>query len=100
MHQNFLRFLPAFAGLLLCGTSLSAAEPLLPADKSIADVIDHYIDARLRQAMVSAAPPADEANLARRLYLDLAGRIPTADEARAFAQSTDPDRRARLIDTL
>ena len=43
-------------------------------------------------------PAADDHNLARRLYLDLAGRIPTADEARAYARSTEPDKRAKLIE--
>ena len=36
----------------------------------------------------------------RRLTLDLAGRIPTAAESRAYVASTDPDKRARLIDRL
>ena len=43
---------------------------------------------------------ADDATLIRRLTLDLAGRIPTAAESRAFVGSTDPDKRARLVDRL
>lgn len=43
---------------------------------------------------------ATDCVLARRLYLDLAGRIPTAAEARAFVDSTDPEKRAKLVDGL
>jgi len=100
MNQTSLRNLPAMFGLLLAGAYVSAAEPLLPADRPIAEVIDHYVDAKLGQAKVKPAPPADDHTLARRLYLDLAGRIPTADEARAYAQSTDADRRAKLTEAL
>ena len=36
----------------------------------------------------------------RRVHLDLAGRIPTAAEARAFAAASASDKRARLVDAL
>lgn len=44
-----------------------------------------------------AAP--DEVFL-RRIYVDIAGRIPTSDEAREFLASKDKDKRAKLIDKL
>jgi hypothetical protein len=100
MFRTHLRILPAIVGLFLAGASSSGAEPLLPSDRPMAAVIDHYIDARLHQAKVQPAPPTDDHTVVRRLYLDLAGRIPTADEARAYAQSSDADKRARLIDAL
>src|SRR5207247_1645348 len=46
------------------------------------------------------APPASDAEFLRRVYLDLAGTIPTADEARAFLADTDPSKREKLIDRL
>jgi hypothetical protein len=36
----------------------------------------------------------------RRVYLDLAGRIPTVYEARTFLDDKRPDKRARLVDEL
>ena len=78
----------------------TGAADLLPADRPIGEVVDHYIDAVLRRGGVKPADPADDATLFRRLTLDLAGRIPTAAESRAYVASTDPDKRARLVDRL
>ncbi len=36
----------------------------------------------------------------RRAYLDLAGRIPTMEEAKAFAADAAPEKRSRLVDKL
>ena len=43
---------------------------------------------------------AADAVMARRLHLDLAGRIPTKAEAQAYVRSTDPGKRAALVDRL
>lgn len=45
-------------------------------------------------------PPASDDVLVRRLYLDIAGRIPTVEEIDAYTKSADPQKRAKLIDTL
>jgi hypothetical protein len=57
---------------------------------------------RIDQAIAArpAAPPADDAEFLRRVYLDLTGTIPTAAEARAFLQDTSPAKRQALIDRL
>ena len=46
------------------------------------------------------AGQADDAEFLRRVYLDLAGRIPTRDEAVAFFDDKDPEKRTKLIDKL
>ncbi len=90
----------AIAALLLVLDSPARAGDLLPPDRPIEEVVDHYIDGALRKGAVKAATAADNGTLVRRLTLDLAGRIPTAAESRAFIESTDPDKRPRLVERL
>jgi hypothetical protein len=85
--------------LVVVGPVIGAGE-ILPPDRPIAEVVDHYIDAALRKESVTAAAAADDATLIRRLTLDLAGRIPSAAELRAFIASSERDKRARLVDRL
>ena len=84
---------------LASGPSAQTAE-LLPPDRAIDEVVDHYLDARIVAAGLNPAPPADDATLIRRLTLDLNGRIPTPAEVRQFVESTEPDKRAKLVDRL
>lgn len=46
------------------------------------------------------APRADDAEFLRRIWLDLAGRIPTADQTRQFLADPSPDKRSALVDRL
>lgn len=84
----------------LAPTSLLAADQLPPPTAAIAQVIDDQVDRALAKAGVKAAPAVDDANLIRRLTLDLAGRIPTTAEVQAYATSTAPDKRTQLIEHL
>lgn len=49
---------------------------------------------------LQANPPASDEIIVRRLYLDIAGRIPTVEETESFLRSNDPQKRAKLIDQL
>ena len=44
--------------------------------------------------------PASDEQFVRRVYLDIAGRIPNYDEAQAFLKAGGSDKRAKLIDQL
>ncbi len=66
----------------------------------LARVIDAAVDQRLAAEKVQASPQADDAEFLRRVYLDLAGHIPPAAKATEFLDSTDPAKRAKLIDEL
>ena len=85
---------------LVLAVSAAPADELLPPDRPIEQVVDHYLDARLQEDGIVPATPADDATLVRRLTLDLAGRIPTVEETRAFVASTQPDKRVGLVDQL
>ncbi len=78
----------------------SRADELLPANKPYGEVIDHYIGAKLKKEKITPVPQANDATLVRRLYLDLAGRIPSPAEAQAFINSKDPQKRLKLIEEL
>lgn len=62
--------------------------------------IDALLEEDWQKHGVPANAPADDATFVRRVHLDLVGRIPTLEEARAFLESRAPDKRARLIDAL
>jgi hypothetical protein len=85
---------------LVAVASASRGQEILAPDRPIAEVIDHYLDLKLKTAKVTPAPQASDLTLARRLHLDLAGRIPTPNEAREFVKSTDPQKRTKLIEEL
>ena len=77
----------------MCVGAANAAEPLHVQ-------IDALVEAKAKADGVPLSASADDAEFARRAYLDFAGRIPTADEAKAFLADTSADKRAKLIDKL
>ena len=62
--------------------------------------IDESVLAGLKQGATPANTPATDAQLVRRLHLDITGRIPTAQEARSFLADPSTGKRAALINTL
>jgi hypothetical protein len=62
--------------------------------------IDELLAKGWEKAGLKPNAPASDDVLVRRLYLDIAGRIPTVEEIAAYTKSADPQKRAKLIDTL
>lgn len=62
--------------------------------------IDAFVGQSLAEAGFMAAPPADRTALIRRLYDDLWGLPPTAQEIAAFAADESPTAYEQLVDRL
>ncbi|MBA4063155.1 MAG: hypothetical protein C0501_05475 [Isosphaera sp.] len=85
----------AAALLLLAPAAAPAAGP-----RDLSAGIDARLAAAHKAAGLTPAPRAEAHQLLRRVYLDLLGRVPTADEAAAFLKDADPDKHHTLIDAL
>lgn len=70
------------------------------AKSSFAQTIDKHIDARLQSASIAKSPQADDEEFVRRIYLDLHGVVPRAEQAAAFVADRSADKRTQLIDKL
>lgn len=66
----------------------------------VRDPIDAFILAKLEEAEISPAPPADRRDLIRRVYLDLIGLPPTPEAVEAFVNDTSPDAYEKVVDEL
>ncbi len=70
------------------------------SDPPLKSEIDRLVHTQLRRLRIEPSPPASDEVFLRRVFLDVIGRLPAPDEARAFLADTDPEKRSRLIDGL
>lgn len=90
-------------------TETTPAKPLsppslpIPSTKdaaAIAKVIDDEVLRKLTEVKLSPSAICSDVEFLRRAYLDITGTIPSAEHAKAFIDSTDTDKRAKLLDEL
>lgn len=62
--------------------------------------VDGHVHRKLRKLNIVPSEPADDATFQRRVYLDIIGTLPSADEARRFQNDSHPQKRVRLVDEL
>jgi hypothetical protein len=77
----------------------SAAGPDYPAVQAN-NFVDRFVFEKLRRMNVLPSALSSDEHFLRRVYLDVLGTLPTADEAVEFLDSRDPAKRAKLIDAL
>lgn len=65
-----------------------------------ANFIDEHIINRLARLQLHQSAPAADEKFLRRVYVDIIGRVPTADEAAAFLDDSSTDKREQLVDRL
>jgi hypothetical protein len=90
----------AFGRALLCLAALATATDPARAEERLHVVIDRLIALQTPEYDKLAAPICTDDEFVRRIYLDLAGMIPTAAETRAFLADAEPNKREKLIDKL
>jgi len=62
--------------------------------------VDDHVFVKLRTLRTTPSAPCSDGEFCRRVYLDLLGALPTADEARAFFREGASDKRERLVESL
>lgn len=73
---------------------------LTDADAAIIDFINQEIRQTWKDNGIEPSPVADDAEWIRRVYLDVVGHIPEAEEVEKFLANKDKHKRARLIAEL
>jgi hypothetical protein len=68
--------------------------------KALAERIDKVINQRLVRENVKPAAKADDATFARRLHIDLVGKIPSLLEIKDYLENDSPDRLDDRLDEL
>lgn len=79
------------------------SKPDVPKVKDTAWVknpIDAFVLAKLEEAGLKPAPPADKGAMVRRVYYNLVGLPPTPEQVDAFVKDERPDAYERLIEGL
>ena len=73
-----------------------AVTNLLP----VKNFIDQHVFNKLKKLGIPSSPLSDDAMFARRVFIDLTGRLPTAEQAQKFIEDKSPNKRDALIDLL
>jgi hypothetical protein len=79
---------------------LPPAEGFVWPNPPATNFIDTLVFDRLQKIRIAPSDLCDDETFLRRVTLDLAARLPTVEEYRAFMADTTADKRARTIDAL
>jgi hypothetical protein len=79
---------------------VQTVSPAVFTDASRANFIDDLVLEKLSALNIPPSPSSDDSEFVRRIYLDTIGLLPTVDEATAFLEDTDPQKRHKLIEHL
>ena len=98
------------AGSVVPGSAVAQVNPLGPVEsqstislrssQTIVALIDQEIQSRWSELGIEPSERADDAEWMRRVYLDIAGRVPTIREAETFLGNRREQKRETLIDEL
>jgi hypothetical protein len=80
------------------GGDRPADGPTGPVPGDPAQAIDYFLEFAQKRAGVETAPVCDDRTFVRRVWLDLAGTVPSAEVQQEFVDSTDPGKRSKLME--
>ena len=83
---------------LLISTASAAESP--STNPTTGTAIDQPVRAAWQRAGIQPSPSCSDAAFIRRVYLDVIGTLPTAEEVRTFLEDKRPNKRGLLIDRL
>ena len=101
--KKSVMILALLAGILSAVQSSAAEVSSIYAKKrsvAITSEVDKALAADWQKKGLIPVYEASDNLLVRRLYLDLAGRLPSIEEAKSFVYSRDPQKYEKLVDTL
>jgi hypothetical protein len=97
-------FLSAGYGGAWAWTEILVPRPVAPGfvypELAADNLIDRVVLGRLRQLHIVPSVSCTDAELLRRLSIDVTGSLPTPEEVRGFLADQRPDKRVRKIDEL
>ncbi|MEZ6042605.1 MAG: DUF1549 domain-containing protein [Planctomycetaceae bacterium] len=106
LNNHNLRLLVFCLACFLSAQAYSISEPAAtePAATDAVDDVASVVDAHIRKARhrvgVTPADICSDSEFVRRVYLDIAGRIPTGSERETFLMAPEKNRRRNLVDSL
>ena len=65
-----------------------------------ANYVDEHVFTKLKSVGMPPSENSDDSTFIRRVTIDVAGRLPTIDESKAFIADKTPNKRDKLIDRL
>ena len=96
MKSRRILLLVLAVGALCTSSAPAATVDPAKAARDIDAIMEHQWAAK----HIPPNPPVSDEVFSRRIYLDLAGRIPTVREARKFLAEADSEKRTRLVTQL
>ncbi len=103
MRSGWLYLSVGLGFLVACGAPASSPAPLpssVVGQSAEASALDALVDAAWAEKGIVPAGDVDDATFLRRVSIDLAGRVPTVDEAATFLADSAVDKRVRVVEKL
>ena len=95
-----MKTLPLLTAAVTTSVTLTSFLPTTASASAESQQIDRFIEDDLRRNKMESNAPSTDQEFLRRVYLDIIGRIPTAEEAHAFLDVESPNKRVLLINQL